>query len=117
MFRGNGYWNAAGPVRIADGDEAFDSLDAWRKATGQERDGPADTGTAADPRLTDAGQGGTLEGKRRFKELDAYRLRPDSPLRGAGVTVEGLGDFPPVGHDFFGAAVKDGERRSVGVSN
>ncbi|MBB4661651.1 right-handed parallel beta-helix repeat-containing protein [Conexibacter arvalis] len=110
-FRGNLYWTAGEPFSVTDAGRRHGSLEAWRAATGQERvDGRA-VGRFADPLLVDAGGGPTIDDPRRLTQLDAYRPRPESPIRGAGVDAGAPGPA-----DYFGAPLRRGGPFALGAA-
>jgi hypothetical protein len=104
-FQGNCYWSYGGPVEIAWSGKAYTSLAEWRAATGQERVGVKDVGLEVDPRLLDPGNGGTVGDPTRLFTLDAYRLRPDSPVIDAALDLPTLFGIDPGFNDFFGIRV------------
>lgn len=91
---------APGAKKFIWGAEEFSDFEAFRNASGQEAHG-----LSADPRFRGAGQGG-----RGRIPLNAYRLLPDSPCRGAGTEYS-----PEFGSlDYWGRNFLDLRRMSIG---
>jgi hypothetical protein len=100
VFRGNSYWASGGPFRVQWSGTTFGTLADWRRATGQETNGPFETGWWGDPELENAGGGGTIGDAGALWKLAGYRLRPASPLIGqahatpwTGAATQGVRDF------------------------
>lgn len=92
----------------------YPTFDAFRAGTGAETlDGKA-TGLAADPQLSAAGSGPTLDDTRRLSSLTMYELRESSPLVDRGVDLADLG-IESAGSDFFGREAPRGSARDIGV--
>lgn len=115
IVAGNSYWSGDGPFRIEWGGKSYHSLDAWRAATGQERAGGEDTGVTADPKLTDAGNGGTLDDADRLEAVTAYRLRPGSPLIDAGLDLRALFGIDVGERDYYGSKLRLRGGYDIGV--
>ena len=114
-FEGNAYWTGGAPFAVRWGGTTYRSLEAWRSATGQERVGGEAVGTVADPGLQAAGAGGTLGDPDRLHALEAYRLRPDSPLAAAALDLAGRFGVAPGPTDFYGTRLGPGGGRAVGA--
>ncbi len=89
-FQGNDYWSDA--LAILWGDTTYTDLDSWRQATHQETLGADDTGLSVDPLLSNPGG----------RKAKGFRLRPDSPLVGAGLDLAAQFGIDPGPRDFFG---------------
>jgi hypothetical protein len=109
-FEGNAYWTEGGPVRIHWAGQEYNSIEAWRKATGQETRDGADTSVTAAPRLPLAGRGMTVADPMRLSTMPGYRIPGGSPLAGAGVFAPNLGP-----HDFFGTPLRK-DRPFIGAA-
>jgi hypothetical protein len=105
-FEGNLYW-AIGEDGFVAGDHK--GFEEWVAATGHEKKGGSIVGLYADPLLADLGAAPSVK-PAHLASLAAYRLREGSPCIGAGVPVEDNG-----GRDFWGSAVPEGEKLSIGA--
>ncbi|MBN1670163.1 MAG: right-handed parallel beta-helix repeat-containing protein [Kiritimatiellae bacterium] len=110
-FEGNGYWPSGGAFKVA----GYTSLDAWRSARSQEMKGGLPTGLAADPQLTDPGNGGVVGDPTRLATLAAYRLRSGSPCIDAGMDLAGLFGIDPGPRDFYGNSLPQGNAYDIGA--
>jgi hypothetical protein len=115
IVAGNCYWSAEGAFLANWGGQSYHSLEAWRAATGQERAGEKDTGIAADPKLADAGRGGTLDDADRLDTVTAYRLLPDSPLVDAGLDLRALFGIDMSDRDYYGTRLPQGLGYDIGA--
>ena len=85
----------------------------WQSANTQEMLNGAKTGYQGDPKLNNAGTGGTIGNADKLKDLTAYKLSALSPLVNKGVN-------PPTFlassmTDFFGDTLPKGGKYDVGV--
>lgn len=112
-FVGNAWYSSGAPVAIRWGATHYTSIDAWRDALGQEKSRGKATGYYGDPRLIDAGNGGTIGDADRLHELLAYRLHKRSPLIDRGRPYPELD--ADVSLDFFGEPAPTGLRADVGI--
>jgi hypothetical protein len=103
-FEGNNYFAADGELRLEWDNRAYDALDDWRGATGQERLGGDDTGSAFDPRHRRPNGGPAI----------AYRLWSDSPLIGRALNLPALFGVETGGRDFLGNPI-DPDSAEVGA--
>jgi hypothetical protein len=94
-YQGNNYWG--GSLDLA----------ALRRAGQESLDGRA-LGLRVDPRLQAPGQGGAMTSATGLAATTAYRLRSDSPLRGAGVDLRAEFGIDPGTRDFFGQSLPPG---------
>jgi hypothetical protein len=114
-FNGNDYWSSGSSLRIRWGSSQYSSLPNWRSSTGREKSGSALTGLSVDPRLSAAGKGGTLGDAWKLSSLSAYRLRSDSPLINASVSLaSSWTGYTSLPTDFFGKTFTT--RRDIGAS-
>lgn len=114
-FQGNNYFSAAVGFRISWGGNVFRSIEAWRRATGQERWGASDSGWSVDPQLQLPGNVGSLNDVARLESLKAFRLRAGSPMVDAGIHVlQSFGDNY-MQQDFFGNPVPQGLAIDIGA--
>ena len=115
-FEGNNYWSSGGSFRITWGSTTYNSLAAFRTATGQERVNSVDVGLSADPKLNSPGGGGTIGNPRLLGSLTAYKLRLDSPLRDAGLNLTQSPFNLNVGtRDYYGAALPQNQSFDIGA--
>ena len=101
-FEGNNYHSGGGLVRFRRNARLFGTFSTWRAATGYERHDKRLTGSSVDPMLTNGGAGGTVGDAALLESLAAYRLRPGSPLAGAGLNLWAESGTDPGRRDFFG---------------
>jgi hypothetical protein len=114
-FQGNNYWTYGGAFNINWGGTNYSSLSAWR-ATGQEKNGANNTGLNVDPRLWDAGNGGTIGNANNLGNLNAYRLQSGSPMINAGLNLTTSPWSLSVGsRDFYGASIPFGGSYDIGA--
>jgi hypothetical protein len=105
-FQGNLYWLLGGKSFEVDG---YKSLEAWSKATGQERSGTALLGRWADPKLIRPGEVKCTKPD-DLPKLKEYRLESDPPCIDAGISIDNNG-----GRDFWGNSVPAKASPSVGA--
>ena len=118
LLRGNAYWSSGDAFKITWNGKAYDSLKAFQTATGRETktpNGGAAMGLEADPLLTRPGGGGTLDDADKLKTLDAYRLRPGSPLINAGVHLPIYLGVRVGQQDFYGISLPQGRDYDIGA--
>lgn len=116
-FLGNAYRGSSGPPRFtnADGTVSHLGLNAWRKATGQERDGSEVTGLEFDGGLAEPGQGGTFNDTTQLSTLTAYRQLAASPLTDSGLDLKTRFGIDPGLRDFWGNPMPTGPFPDVGA--
>ena len=116
LFQGNDYWPGNGAFNIRWDGTSYDSLAAWRAATGQERVGGTTVGLNVDPQLVNVGTGGTIANANQLETSTAYRLQSSSPLLDAGLNLSTEFGLNPGSSDFFGTANPQGSGYAVGAS-
>ncbi len=89
VFQGNNYWGGS-----------FD-LNAFRSAGQEMLEGTA-IGSRVDPRLRNAGRGGSPTEPSELPGISAYLLTPSSPLIGAGLDLPTRFGLDPGPTDFYG---------------
>ena len=82
---------------------------------GQEKLDGKVSGVNADPKLSDPAKYTKLTDPDALATLKEFTLRPDSPLRNAGLDLKGFFGVKPSTRDFFGNPIAEGKPRSVGV--
>jgi len=88
LLQNNAYYAMPGTTfKIKWGGTTYNSLEAWRNATGQEKNGTSNLGYEGDPMLYNAGNGGTLNNTNILNSLTAYKLKDNSPLIDAGIDL------------------------------
>jgi hypothetical protein len=91
LFQGNDYFADRSPFVISWNGVNYQSLAAWRAATGEEMlDGKA-VGFEVDPRLKHPGQGGTIGNADLLHALTAYKLHRNSLVAHAGLDLRSFG--------------------------
>jgi Right handed beta helix region len=99
LFQGNDYWASGAPIQFLWVGTTYTGLDSWRASTGQETLNGAPVGFAVNPRLRDAGGGGTIGNPDDLDTLTAYQLLTDSPMRNAGLDFGQAGrSWDPYGY-------------------
>jgi hypothetical protein len=91
LFQGNDYWSGKQPLSIQWNGTTYQTLKAWRAATGEEMLNGNPEGLRVRPGLKDAGGGGTIGNADLLVTLSAYQLRPNSPLVDTGLDLDELG--------------------------
>ena len=114
-FAGNDYFSSGDTFRIVWNGTTYNSLAAWRNATGQETLGGTATGFQVDPMLMDPGNGGTIGDPDALATLTAYMLENDSPLIDGGLDLFTLFGIDPGDRDFFGTPIPQGDALDVGA--
>lgn len=105
-FQGNDYFASGSPFLVRWGGTSYASLSSWR-ASGQEMNGSAAVGRNVDPMLMAPGAGATLSDATRLETLDAYRLKPGSPLIDTGLALAALYGIDTGAYDFYGTPLID----------
>jgi len=108
--QGNLYWAARGTPDF----QGYNSIDAWRAATDQERLKGTPVGLYADPLLQNPGQGGTLGDVAQLTTLTAYHLSANSPAIDAGQDPTTF-VADPGRTDFFGTQLPQGVGYDIGA--
>lgn len=120
VLQGNAYWSSGQELQLVWGLARYNSLAAWRAATGQEQIGTRITGIEADPQLPQPSTGGTQTTsslEQRLTSLTTYQLSPSSSLGSAGLDLLSEFNLDPGPHDFFGNPTPArGEKHAVGAS-
>ncbi|HYF49978.1 MAG TPA: right-handed parallel beta-helix repeat-containing protein [Planctomycetota bacterium] len=99
-YFGNCYHLLDGAVMADWTGKKFESLEAWRKETGQERLNGEDIGCSAEPKLAQPGGGKIVDGD--LTKVDAYRLKEESPLIGKALDLKKLFGIDTGPRDFHG---------------
>ena len=115
LFQGNNYWSGVSPFAIKWGASTYSTLAAWRTATGQEKNGAANTGSAVNPLLNDPGNGGTIGNPALLGQLNAYRLQPASPMINTGLDLLALFGVSPGSRDYFANPLPQGGTYDIGA--
>jgi hypothetical protein len=99
VFQGNDYWSVGALPQFLWAGNTFVGLDSWRAHTGQETLHGDPVGFSVNPRLRNAGGGGTIVNADLLDTLNAYRLLDNSPVRNAGLDLSELGvKWDPYGY-------------------
>jgi hypothetical protein len=115
FFQGNNYWSGGASFDIDWQGVVYNSLPAWRAATGQETDGVADTGFSVDPMLTAPGTGGTIGDPASLSSLSAYRTKSGSPMRDSAIDLAARYGISPGSRDFYGNSIPQGSGFDIGA--
>lgn len=116
IFNGNCYYTYGGPIEIDWGDRTFQTLDAWRASTGQEKQDGQLYGIETDPYLTDPGNGGIIGIATELNSLTAYKLKESSDLIDNGLDIRSVFGVDPGNQDFYGVAIPVNEMFDIGAS-
>jgi hypothetical protein len=92
LFQGNDYWPGKSALSIQANGSTYDTLKAWRAASGEEMLDGKPVGLRVRPGLIDVGGGGIIGNADLLVTLTAYELRPHSPLADAGLDLSELGE-------------------------
>jgi len=115
LFQGNNYWSTDGKLLIKWAGKTYESLEAWRAATGQENVGGIATGWSVDPLLTDVGEGATLGDALLLPTLRSYRLLPASPMIDAGLDLRRLFGVSVGANDLWRIPIPQGRGFDIGA--
>ncbi|UOQ65235.1 T9SS type A sorting domain-containing protein [Hymenobacter volaticus] len=119
LLQGNAYWSSGQTLQLNWGSGHYNSLEAWRAASGQEKIGARTTGIEIDPQLQQPGAGGTLailSSGRQLTSLTAYHLQSGSNLMNAGLDLLTEFNLNSGPRDFFGNPTPArGAGRSIGA--
>jgi hypothetical protein len=115
LFQGNDYWSSGDPFRIRNGGTTYRSLAAWRRATGQEKNGATNTGMTVNPHLINPGGGGTIGSAARLSTLAAYKLRTNSPMMDAALNLRRLRGLDVGPADFYGTSIPQQRSYDIGA--
>jgi hypothetical protein len=114
LFQGNDYWTgSSSAINLRWLGKTYNTLSAWRSATGQEKVGSAVVGTSVAPLLTSPGKAGTLNNADNLSTVTQYKLWSGSPLIDNGVDLWAMGVNPT--HDYYGDAVTQGKTFDIGA--
>jgi hypothetical protein len=115
LIQGNDYWTGSTTATdIVWGSKTYQTLAAFRSATGQEKNGSASTGLADNPLFRDAGDAGTVGSADDIEMLTDYELLSSSPLIDAGMNLTALGVNPGY-TDYFGDTLPVDKVLSIGA--
>jgi len=115
LLQGNDYWSSGDPFRIRNGGTTYRSLAAWRRATGQEKNGATNTGMTVNPHLINPGGGGTIGSAARLSTLAAYKLRTNSPMIDAALNLRRLRGLDAGPADFYGTSIPQQRSYDIGA--
>ena len=117
VVRGNDYFAAgsASPLILYAGTQ-YGTLAAFRLATGQEMVNGQATGFNVDPKLMNAGGGGTIGDANALGTLSAYTLLTASQMRDAGLNLQSLFGINPGLTDFYGVLIPNNGAYDIGAS-
>jgi len=114
-FQGNDYWSSRGLFIIKHGGTIYTSLNSWRSASGQERNGVVNTGLNANPELMNPGGGGAIGNANRLSSLGAYKLGTNSPMIDAALDLRSIFSLNPGPIDFYGTSTPRGTSYDIGA--
>ena len=115
-FAGNNYWSSGDNFVIREDGNDYGSLDAWRNATGQERQNGQSTGFSVDPQFQ-IPQGTTAKSllPNPLAGLKAFKLQAGSPLIDQGLDLKSRFNLDSGPRDFFAAPVIQGSALEIGA--
>jgi Carbohydrate esterase, sialic acid-specific acetylesterase/Bacterial Ig-like domain (group 3) len=111
LFQGNDYWSSGGAWNVA----GVSSLTAWRN-TGQEMVNGTNVGFNLDPKLKNAGNGGTIGNAYALTNLIAYQLQTNSPAIDTGLNLTALFGINSGLADFYGVSLPQNTNYDIGAS-
>jgi hypothetical protein len=115
-FKNNLYYSSGGVFNIRWGGATYNSLSAWRTATGQEKLNANDVGIQADPKLINAGNGEKALTPRTMASLmNAYKLQSNSPCKDSGLDLNALFGINPGNRDFYGSSIPQNGSYDIGA--
>jgi hypothetical protein len=114
-FQGNNYFSSGDVFKIIDSGITYNSLDAWRSATGQETVDSENVGMTVDPLLINPGAGGNIGDSNIPEALTSYRLQNTSPMINAGLDPHKLFDTDPGARDFYSNPIPQGVSYDIGA--
>jgi len=115
LFQGNDYFSSSAELQIRWLGKNYNTLKAWRSATGQERVKAEDVGLSVDPKLLVPGKGDTFNNAKLLDTLSSYRLQNSSPLIEAGLNLRQLFALDPGTRDYYGNRLPQGAAFDVGA--
>ena len=107
----NGYWPSGDTFKIVYEGKTYNSLQAFRDASGHELLGGVPVGLQADPMLRAPGGGTTIGDADRLSTLQAYQLQPTSPAIDAGFDLNLAAGLT----DYYGNALPLGAGLDIGA--
>ncbi|HEY0009504.1 MAG TPA: hypothetical protein VGB55_12320, partial [Tepidisphaeraceae bacterium] len=115
--QGNNYFAAgsSSPLILYAGSQ-YGTLAAFRLATGQETVSGQAVGFNVDPKLFNAGGGGTIGDPNSLNSLSAYTLLTASQMRDAGLNLQALFGINPGSSDFYGVLIPNNGSFDIGAS-
>ena len=113
-FQGNAYYTTSGSFKIQWGNSSYGSLNSWQDSRGQEKNNGTKIGYQGDPKLKNAGHGGTIGNANNLSSLTAYQLQSTSPLINRGMSQPGT-LLSVVKTDFFGGSSLLGGKYDIGI--
>lgn len=93
----------------------FESLEAWRKATGQEMFKGKQVGMFTDPLLINPKHYKTINDCKNLSNLKNFTLQKNSPVIDAGIKVNELFESAVMKEDFFGTRLPQGKNFDIGA--
>ncbi|WP_404786445.1 right-handed parallel beta-helix repeat-containing protein [Altericista sp. CCNU0014] len=114
-FQGNNYYSTNKKFSIHWGDRIYINFSTWRRETGQEQLHSNPSGFSINPQLFEPGGGLIIGNPDLLSTLDAYRLRPTSPLIDAGLNLNTLFSLDTGEQDFYGTSLPQGKSYELGA--
>jgi len=114
-FENNAYFSSGALARYVWGATTYNSLGAWRTATGQEQLGGAPVGFEGDPMVEGLGSAGTIGDPAALNRIEAYRLRGGSPLIDKGLDLGSRFGVDAGPHDYYDVATPRGAAFDIGA--
>lgn len=115
LVQGNVYWSSGAPFLTVSSGRSYTSLSAWRAGAGIETVAGRPTGFDVDPLLGNPGGGRTIGNANLLSSLDAYRLRPGSPLVNTGLDLAGLYRVGAGSQDYYGGKLTQDGLPDIGA--
>lgn len=113
-FAGNLYWSGGNTFKIVYHGSTYNSVSAWRAASGKEQVGSQFTGVTADPLLLNAGAG-IIAWPAPTYSLNAYTTSPASPAANVALDLNTLFAINSGPVDFFNTTLPASNLRDIGA--
>ncbi|WP_013334404.1 right-handed parallel beta-helix repeat-containing protein [Gloeothece verrucosa] len=115
LFQGNNYYSTGEAFNITWGNVTYNSLTNWQAATNQEILSSENVGLNVDPKLLNPGGGGIMGNTDNLASLNAYTLKPNSPLINRGLNLNLLFKINVGTRDFYGSTLPQGSGYDLGA--
>ncbi len=98
------------------GTKTYNTISSWRSATGQEKLNGVSIGLTSNPKLNNAGGGGTIAGGYSPTQLTAYQPASGSPIKNSGINLTSVFGTNIGGVDYYKVTVPTTKGLSIGAA-